>query len=1249
MGASGGRPRAETSLAAAPYLCKGTGQSPSESESIGEMNQQIEESLKREFLLGRLPVESPARREIERRLMLDPDFSDEMDAAEDDLIDDYVRRALSADEREEFERHFLIPSGRDAPQSAARRASVAAERRERLNFAQGLNKYSPDPKPLPAPRPPRWWSRLLSKLSWPSMPVYAKAAALAFVFLVVGLVAWRVLRPSPTAEGLAALSAAYERGRPVEARVSGLGYAEPAETRGSEAGQVDRQSLDLAESLLLRAPRGEASSMHALGRLYLYERRFDEAVDQLEGAARSNPDDARLQNDLAAALSERGQEARRRGEEGRAGEDLGRAIEHLDRAVALDPSLADALFNRALVYERLRLDAQAEDAWKAYLSKDSTSPWAEEARRRLARLEERRRRSALEDEERFREFVEGYRADDAERAWAPLGRSRGRRGNLIVEKLLDAHLGRAAAEGVEQGEALGMLAFAGRVEEGRTGDRFTSDLARFYSGASPTQLKAAERGRALVAEAYESFYKRTELDEALERYAAARREFEQAGDSCEALLAEQWEGFCHLRIPDAAKGTATFKRLAETARASSYAALLARSLQGLSDASGSAGEQTLARKYAEAALELSQKIGYDENVVRCYQSYVIMHRLNKEYTESLALSLQGIGMALDATPDPKVAWPFYADAGSNFTELGLYGAALAFQQEALRLALDSGWLLIVERSYARLGQVYMKMRDFTEAVRIATMAVEQGERIDPGRSRDNVLANALLRLGNVYSEAGETARAVEAYDRALGLYAGLGLKVYDLEAHRGKLLAYEALRDDAAAERELNVLLARLEEYRNQILEVRGRDAFFDNAQSIYDAASDFTYTHRKDPRAAFDFAERSHARTLLDLLRSNTESVDGLAGQDVRLALTTEPLGLEEIQARMPERTQILQYHVLEDRLLVWLVSRGRVESSAVPVKRADLEGKVKAYRKLVLDGADDAATAAAAKELYGLLVTPVESALAADGQLCVVADKSLHLLPFASLISPATGRYLFEEHTLVHAPSASVFVVVSEAARAKPPGAAEALLAVGDPAFDRDKFKDLPALPSAEREAREVAALYGARPLTGARAVEEEVTRGMREAEVIQLASHYVIDATTPMRSRLLLARGGGAGEAGDGVLQAFEVYRLRLPRARLVVLSACQTGGDRVIGGEGAVGIARPFIAAGASLVVASLWPAESGPTADLMVSFHSHRKLDGLPTAEAFRRAQLDMLSSADPRNRQPRHWAAFTITGGYADF
>jgi CHAT domain-containing protein len=109
------------------------------------------------------------------------------------------------------------------------------------------------------------------------------------------------------------------------------------------------------------------------------------------------------------------------------------------------------------------------------------------------------------------------------------------------------------------------------------------------------------------------------------------------------------------------------------------------------------------------------------------------------------------------------------------------------------------------------------------------------------------------------------------------------------------------------------------------------------------------------------------------------------------------------------------------------------------------------------------------------------------------------------------------------------------------------------------------------------------------------------------------------------------------------------MNLPRTRLVVLSACQTGIERTYRGEGAIGIARSFMVAGVPLVVASLWPVESGAAAELMIKFHKYRKASGLSSVEALRRAQLDMLTAASERYRRPHDWASFVAFGGHANF
>src|ERR1041385_5967379 len=142
------------------------------------------------------------------------------------------------------------------------------------------------------------------------------------------------------------------------------------------------------------------------------------------------------------------------------------------------------------------------------------------------------------------------------------------------------------------------------------------------------------------------------------------------------------------------------------------------------------------------------------------------------------------------------------------------------------------------------------------------------------------------------------------------------------------------------------------------------------------------------------------------------------------------------------------------------------------------------------------------------------------------------------------------------------------------------------------------------------------------------------MNSAEIIHFAGHYIVDQSSPLLSKMVLASHGNESD-----LAAFEIIRQRLDHTGLVILSACQTGLDKYYDGEGAVGLARAFIAAGAPLVVASQWPVDSDATATLMVNFHRYRR-SGSNTFESLRKAQVDMLRGSDEAYRSPYYWAAF---------
>jgi CHAT domain-containing protein len=75
---------------------------------------------------------------------------------------------------------------------------------------------------------------------------------------------------------------------------------------------------------------------------------------------------------------------------------------------------------------------------------------------------------------------------------------------------------------------------------------------------------------------------------------------------------------------------------------------------------------------------------------------------------------------------------------------------------------------------------------------------------------------------------------------------------------------------------------------------------------------------------------------------------------------------------------------------------------------------------------------------------------------------------------------------------------------------------------------------------------------------------------------------------------------------------------------------------------IGLARGFMYAGASRVVASLWKVEDRATAMLMKRFYEYMLVDGRPAAAALRAAQIDMWR--DKRWSTRYYWAGFILEG-----
>jgi len=1184
------------------------------------------------YLLGEL---NPADEEqIEVRLLTDPAFAEEFDITVDELIDRYAAGDFKGEQLERVEKYFL----------------KAPERRQKLQFARALKQHQvaessrQTDRLIPSP---------IAAQSRRAFTQYLPIAASVLVVIGLGFGVWRTFfYESPVRKGLLALQAAYREQRPLEARLSDFNYAPLANQRGGPV-RVDYVQRDLAGSLLLleAANNPNAASFHAIGQFYFVERKFDQAVDQFQKALALEPNNAKIHADLGAALLEEGKSLE--SPDGKGIQIFAESLTHLNKALDLDSTNLGALFNRALLHEQMGLLAQAGNDWRRYLEVESNSKWAEEARQNLQLVEEKQEKTSYNKEQIFKEFLKSYESHETDTSWRIVSSYHNRSGNVVVERLLDSYL-----EGTERGQNdeaqrnLQMLSYVAELEEQKVGDRFFSDLVQFYMFSNAKQRAAAIAARLLMKESYDGWGKFT-VHRNLSLFTKAKELFDESKNFSESQVATYWIAFCHFRLHSQGESNQILERLLSACENRRYLWLEARGLYLKSAIEFEVNEHSKAVDFALQCSELAEQTDDQIGLLNAAGSLIEYYRYLGNYAKALRYVHRSIPLVTSISLDPIQGARHYSTVASAFATVGLYAAAEAYQREAMRLAVKSGAKAVMTYNYAFLGEINGKMGNVEEGLRNVRLAFQMAESNSNDSADRSSMAYFSLQMGNIYREIGDYDEALAHYTRSIDLYENLSFPTHLFQAYKGRLLCYVAQQQDELAKEEISKTLSMAEKYREQIKEENNRNTFFDVEQSVYDVAANFAYSRLDNSEEAFNYLELARARSLLDLLKADSEILAKIREPEVVIKDVSRPLTLSQLRSGLPEGVQILQYAVLEDKVLIWLISRETHTVVASAIARTELSKRVARYLQVTSTPNENERQIELqlAKELFGILITPVQPGLSKDKQICIIPDKMLEYLPFPALISPVSGRYLIEDYSLLRSPSPSVFIAATQSATERVKSKREKLLSVGNPRFDRAAFPDLPDLPSARSEAVKSAEYYDAAvQLIDSEAGPVRVKDEMQRAEVIHLALHSALDADVPLRSKLVLAKSADdRSTSAQSVLYAYEIYNLKLPGSRLLVLSACQTGAERYYGGEGTASLARAFLAAGVPLVVASLWPVDSTATEQLMVSFHRHRKQEQIPAVDALTKAQRDMLSNPDARFRRPYYWAAFTVTGGYATF
>jgi tetratricopeptide (TPR) repeat protein len=884
-----------------------------------------EEKAVRSYLLGELgPQETQA---LEERLLREENFVEQLLLLEDELIEDYVRGALTPGERARFESDFLSTPKRRRKlmlikgirNYADRRPAAAVGTRDRAGLAAFLRGYLLSP---------RWG-----------------AVALAVLLVAAGVGAWGLFsRRSEVDRGMLALNDAYKRQRPLEARVTGLAYAPFVTSRGNAPGEVDYRARDLSAALLLDAASKEqsASALHAAGRLYMAQKEFDKAVPQLQAALRLSPDDAGLHSDMGAALLEMGRQEEQSGDAGKALESYAQSLEYLNKASRLDPNLLEPLYNRALVLERQMLPEQAKEAWQLYLQHDARSKWADEARQHLKLLSER---SAVvpTPQQLMEGFLAAMRARDDERAWQVMSRNLEMiSGKFLPQRIAVAYL-KEEAEGNqgERDEMLRALAYAGRLELERAHDPYVSDVAAYYARSSADRRPTLGQAQAKVSEGYDLCL-RARFRESLEQFLRAKELFERVGDELEGRLCDYWAGYCYSQLDWLGRSTDTLRALAEYCRKNHYRWLLCQATCWMGTNYAEMGEHSKAVESYNRALAIAEDTGDDYIRQKALSQLASQYNQLGQPQRALDYNWRSLQLATSGNTSVRQLWRDYVYTARTFINLSLYDAAAAFGGEMLRLARDEiREADVLHDSYHYLGSIYGGMKQYDEAIRLTSESLNIARSLDGAAARKQG-TYSLLQLAHLQRQAGRCEQALDSYDQAIQVYDQMELGAYKYDARKGRLLCYVALKRDAEIEAELPVVLEQFRQYRSKIAEEQNRDTFFDREQSVYDIAIDYAYT-KGDAVRAFDYSEASRARSLLDTLKKGAP--DDQSPAQPGPAEPSEPLGLSEIQGRIPDAVQVVQYAVLEDKTLIWLVTKDSVRSAKSDIPAAELRAKILAF----------------------------------------------------------------------------------------------------------------------------------------------------------------------------------------------------------------------------------------------------------------------------------------------------------------
>jgi len=1008
--------------------------------------------------------------------------------------------------------------------------------------------------------------------------------AVAAAVMIMAIIAVPMLRRGHDSIGkLVALAPTSER--TIEPRLSGgfawAPYHGPMRATGTSMDAARLQLGGAAGDAINRAEHDRSTeAQHAAGVAMVLVEKPEEAVARLEAVARTS-NDARTWSDLAAARYA-------------AASQLGRAslyptaLAAADAALRIDPNLLEALFNRALILERMGLTDEAKRAWQNYLQADPSSPWATEARSHIGALPVSTHSSQFDRDRPLLERAAERGDTVAVRRYVDLYRERAR-GYAEGEYL--GHWAEALQRN-DTAEAVRWLSIAGRIGNALfeiSGEALLRDAVHAIDASAPAEQRTIASAHTLYRNGRIA-YSRSQRDVAERDLLRAAAAFEAAHDPM-ALEARYYAASARLAGNDTAGARADLEGALTAANAHpEYISLGAHVRWELGRALSDDADWSQAATVLAESAAMFRRAG--ERGSEAFTEIILAYALTALGRDDDAwLARMQAFSGLGAEGDAKelatgIAFAEHAElaAGHRDAALALAGteSSIVHSDTRPQLAING----LVNRAL-----IQSMSGDLSGALQTARQADRLANNVSDPQLRAGWSAQVDVAMGAALAESSPRV-ASGPLTRAIDFYTAHGLQLDLLDPLLLRSRCAARSDDMSSAMHDLERGMTIVERHPASVPGMVAGTGVLDAEHALFDDAIRLSLD-RGDKASAFAIAERSHGT----------------------------PVTIPELQRRLAGTgTAVLEIVALPGELVTFAVA----ENDAVVVRRP---GPTEVLASLADQSLSESGTTAVT-QLYDELIRPAEALLDRARAVVIVADRRLATVPFAALYDSAHRRFLVERFAVATASSAGSLQPEEERTGA-PLIAAVALPSGGT---------ESRGLPEAENEVRDVASLYGrATAIPSGTATFAKFQSAAADANVVHIAGHTERQQGGGEQALLFVSASGKLERVSWKT-----VVESPVTAHGVVVLAACETLRPPPSTATRAPSLGEAFSAsaAGASDVVGTLTPVGDH---DARLLFRAlHRLLaSGMHPAEALRAVQQDAINMEKP-NGNRRAWRAIAL-------